>query len=56
MLHRVMAYNLSVNDLVKQLGEQLGFLERSAASFDQGYDDEAKRLAIVGPRLGSRHV
>lgn len=31
----------------EQLKRQLGFLQRSAASFDQGYTDEAVRLATV---------
>lgn len=34
-------------DLQRHLNEQLGFLERSTASFDQGYEDEAKRLAVT---------
>jgi SEC-C motif len=34
-------------DLQAHLDEQLGFLERSASSFDQGYEDEAKRLAVT---------
>ena len=34
-------------DLQVHLDEQLGFLERSAAAFDQGYEDEAKRLAVT---------
>jgi hypothetical protein len=33
-------------DLQAHLDEQLGYLERSAALFDQGYEDEAKRLAV----------
>jgi hypothetical protein len=43
----VSAYNLTRDDLVVQLKAQVGFLERSAAAFDQGYDDEATRLAVV---------
>jgi hypothetical protein len=42
-----LAYNLSRDDLLEQLREQVAFLERSAASFDQGFQDEAKRLATV---------
>lgn len=34
------------NDLNRHLNEQLGFLKRSAASYDTGYQDEAKRLAV----------
>lgn len=34
-------------DLKAHLDEQLGFLERSASSFDQDYEDEAKRLAVT---------
>jgi hypothetical protein len=32
-------------ELQEHLAEQIGFLERSAAAFDAGYDGEAKRLA-----------
>lgn len=34
-------------DLELHLDEQLGFLERSATAYDQGYEDEAKRLAVT---------
>ncbi len=34
------------DELQKHLQEQLGFLERSADSFDAGFQDEAKRLAL----------
>jgi hypothetical protein len=34
-------------DVQVHLNEQLGFLERSVAAFDQGYEDEAKRLAVT---------
>ena len=34
-------------ELQGHLDEQLGFLERSAASFDEGYEDGAKRLAVT---------
>lgn len=35
----------SKDDLQRHLQEQLGFLERSAEAFDDGFEDEAKRLA-----------
>jgi hypothetical protein len=35
------------DDLKKHLAEQLGFLRRSADSYDAGYVDEAKRLAVT---------
>ncbi len=38
---------LTPAELQAHLDEQLGFLERSAAAFDQGYEDEAKRLAVT---------
>jgi hypothetical protein len=34
-------------ELQAHLDEQLGFLERSATAFDQGFEDEAKRLAVA---------
>lgn len=34
-------------DLRKHLNEQLGFLRRSAESYDSGFVDEAKRLAVT---------
>jgi hypothetical protein len=37
----------SQDELKDHLKSQLGFLERSAESFDKGYEDEAKRLAVV---------
>jgi hypothetical protein len=37
----------SQDELKNHLKSQLGFLERSAESFDKGYEDEAKRLAVV---------
>jgi hypothetical protein len=38
---------LNQTELEKHLDEQLGFLESSAASFDTGYEGEAKRLAVT---------
>jgi hypothetical protein len=38
---------ITTADLQAHLDEQLGFLERSAAAFDQGYEDEAKRLTVT---------
>ena len=35
------------SDLAELLQEQIGFLERSCASFDEGYIDEAKRIAVI---------
>jgi len=35
------------SDLQELLQEQIGFLERSCAAFDDGYIDEAKRIAVV---------
>jgi hypothetical protein len=40
------AYQLTRDELVERLREQLRFLESSAQSFDQGYEDEAARLAL----------
>jgi hypothetical protein len=41
------AYQLTREELVQRLREQMGFLERSADSFDRGFEDEAKHLAVV---------
>ncbi|MGY4173981.1 hypothetical protein [Bradyrhizobium sp. USDA 4529] len=38
---------LSAPDLQAHLDEQMGFLEWSAKSLDEGYEDEAKRLAVT---------
>jgi hypothetical protein len=38
---------LSLADLEQHLAEQIGFLGRSADSFDSGFDEEAKRLAVT---------
>jgi hypothetical protein len=40
-------HRLSEEDLKAHLDEQLGFLERSADSYDSGFDGEAKRLAVT---------
>ncbi len=37
----------STDDLNKHLQEQIGFLTRSADSYDLGFHDEAKRLAVT---------
>jgi len=37
----------SREELERHLREQLSFLERSAESFDNGFEEEAKRLAVV---------
>ena len=37
----------SRSDLLELLAENQDFLERSAAGFDEGYEAEAKRLAVV---------
>lgn len=42
-----MAYTLTRGDLVEKLREQIGFLDRSAALFDEGHEDEALRLAAI---------
>ncbi len=42
-----MSYQLTRDDLIERFREQVGFLERSAEAFDQGFHDEAKRLAVV---------
>jgi len=34
------------SELRQHLDDQLGFLEQSSASFDRGYEGEAKRLAV----------
>lgn len=41
------AYQLSPEELLEYLREQVAFLEASAASFDDGFEGEAKRLATV---------
>ena len=38
---------ITPDELQAHLDEQLGFLERSAEAFDEGYDGEAKRLAVT---------
>jgi hypothetical protein len=38
---------LTREDLLGHLREQINFLERSSASYDAGFEDEAKRLAVV---------
>jgi len=38
---------LSAAELQAHLTEQLGFLERSTEAFDNGFEDEAKRLAVT---------
>lgn len=38
---------ITPSELQAHLEQQLGFLERSAASFDEGYESEAKRLAAT---------
>jgi hypothetical protein len=43
----IVAYVLTHDDLVEKLRQQLGFLDRSAALFDQGHEDEAIRLAQI---------
>jgi hypothetical protein len=35
------------NELLVELGEQIEFLKRSAESYDNGFDGEAKRLALA---------
>src|SRR4051812_47474021 len=40
-------YELSKADLVEQLRIQVDFLERSSVAYDQGFEDEARRLATV---------
>jgi hypothetical protein len=40
-------YRLSHDELVEQLRIQVGFIERSSAAYDDGYEDEARRLATV---------
>ncbi len=41
-----MGYQLTPDDLAERLREQMGLLERSSESFDQGFEDEAKHLAV----------
>jgi hypothetical protein len=36
----------SSEELVRHLREQVGFIERSAEAFDNGRDEEAKRIAV----------
>ena len=40
-------YQLGHGELVEQLRTQVGFIERSSAAYDDGYEDEARRLATV---------
>ena len=35
------------NDLIELLQEQIGFLKRSCSAFDEGFMDEAKRIAVT---------
>lgn len=42
-----MAYQLTRDDLIAHLREQVDFLRASAAGFDKGTEAEAKRLAIA---------
>ncbi|MDQ6749441.1 MAG: hypothetical protein M3Z33_01600 [Actinomycetota bacterium] len=42
-----MAYELTQDDLITHLREQVDFLRSSAAAYDQGEDAEAERLAIT---------
>jgi hypothetical protein len=42
-----MKHQRSRDELVEELKDQVGFLERSAESFDAGYEGEAKRLAAT---------
>jgi hypothetical protein len=42
-----MGYQQTQAELIEHLRAQLGFLERSAEAFDNGFQDEAKRLAVV---------
>lgn len=37
----------SREELLQHRDEQFGFLERSADAYDNGYEDEAKRLAVT---------
>lgn len=39
-------HTFSEQELIEQLGKQLGFIGRSSAAFDQGFEDEAVRLAV----------
>jgi hypothetical protein len=54
---------LTPSQLKAHLEEQLGFLERSASAFDQGFEGEAKRIAVTlrvllhdNPKSGSRSL
>lgn len=38
---------ITKEELLSHLNEQIRFLQRSAASYDNGFEDEAKRLAVV---------
>lgn len=38
---------ITKEELLSHLKEQIRFLQRSAASYDNGFEDEAKRLAVV---------
>lgn len=40
-------YELTPDELAEQLRIQVGFIERSAKAYDDGYEDEARRLATV---------
>jgi hypothetical protein len=40
-------YQLTRDELVEQLRIQVGFIQRSSVAYDDGYEDEARRLATV---------
>jgi hypothetical protein len=40
-------YTLTQEELLDHLKEQIAFMKQSAASYDKGFEDEAKRLAVV---------
>ena len=40
-------YTLTQEELLDHLKEQVAFMKQSATSYDKGFDDEAKRLAVV---------
>lgn len=44
---RMSKRKLTTYDLERQLREQLGSLTRSAELFDQGYEDEARRMSVI---------
>lgn len=48
-VERVAEVGRTYPELLTKLRSQVGFLERSAAHFDEGHDDEGEQLAARAP-------